>query len=80
MPVFATIARKSFYGKFTAKIDFQTGHFMLPLLTLTLEVQSLSVHYSISILDHILVKFEQNRMVGNIQNVELFGKKWLTHF
>ena len=35
---FATVARKSFNGKFTAKIDFPIGHFMLPLLTLTLEV------------------------------------------
>ena len=28
----------------------------------------------------MLVKFEQNRMVRNIQNFELFGKKWLTIF
>ena len=26
-------------------------------------------------LDHMLVKFGQNRMVRNIQNFELFGKK-----
>ena len=31
-------------------------------------------------LDHMLVKFEQNRMVRNIQNFELFGKKWLIIF
>ena len=31
-------------------------------------------------LDHMLVKFEQNRMVRNIQNFELFDKKWLTIF
>ena len=35
---FATVARKSFKGKFTAKIDFPIGYFRLPLLTLTLEV------------------------------------------
>ena len=29
---------EEFYGKFTAKIDFPIGYFMLPLLTLTLEV------------------------------------------
>ena len=29
-------------------------------------------------LDHMLVKFEQNRKVGNVQNFALFGKKWLT--
>ena len=36
--------------KFTAKIDFPIVHFMLPLLMLTLEVLSLSIHYLISIL------------------------------
>ena len=35
---FATVARKSCFGKFSAKIDFPTGPFMLPLLTLTSEV------------------------------------------
>ena len=28
-------------------------------------------------MNHMLVKFEQNRMVQNIQNFELFDKKWL---
>ena len=32
------VAGKSFNGKFTAKIDFPIGYFMLPLLMLTLEV------------------------------------------
>ena len=31
-------------------------------------------------LNHMLEKFDQNRMVRNIQNFELFGKKWLTIF
>ena len=31
-------------------------------------------------LDHILVQFEQNRKARNIQNLELFNKKWLTIF
>ena len=31
-------------------------------------------------LDHILVKFEQNRAVGTINNFVLFNKKWLTIF
>ena len=35
---FATVAQKSFNVKFTAKIDFPIAHFMIPLLTLTLEV------------------------------------------
>ena len=28
----------------------------------------------------MLVKFEQNRMVLNMQNLELFGKKMVNHF
>ena len=31
-------------------------------------------------LDHILVKFEQNRMIQDIQKFDLFGKKWLKIF
>ena len=38
MSVFETVARKIFSGKFTAKIYFPVGHFMLPLMTLTLEI------------------------------------------
>ena len=38
MSELATVAGKSFNGKFTAKIDFPIGHFMLPLLMLTLNV------------------------------------------
>ena len=75
----ATVAQKSFNGKFTIKIDFLIGHFTLPLLTLTLEVQSLSIHYLISIWTHA-GEIEQNRIVGNTQNFELFDKKWLTIF
>ena len=49
MSALATVARKSFNGKFTAKVDFMIGHFMLPLMMLTLEVYSLSIHYLVSI-------------------------------
>ena len=31
-------------------------------------------------LNHMLMKFEQNRMLRNIQNFELFGKKMVNHF
>ena len=31
-------------------------------------------------LDHMLVKFEQNRKVRTIQNFVLFDKRWLTTF
>ena len=43
MSSLATVARKSFNSKFTAKVDFPIGHFMLLLLMLTLEVLSLSI-------------------------------------
>ena len=51
-------------GKFTIKNRFPIGRFMLPLMTLIDKC-----------LDNILVKFEQNRMIGNVQNFELLGKK-----
>ena len=72
MQALATVAQKSFNGKFNAKIDFPIRHILLILI---LEVESLSIHYLISVLDHMLVNFEQHRMVQNIQNVVLFGKK-----
>ena len=49
MSALATVAEEIFNGIFTAKIDFPLGHFTLPLLMLTLEVQSLSICYLISI-------------------------------
>ena len=53
---------------------------MLPLLMLTLEVlKSLHTLFD-EYLDHMLVKFEQNRMVRTIQTFVLFDRKWLTVF
>ena len=49
MSALATIARKIFNGKFTAKIDFPIGYFILPLLIQTLKVKIFSIHYLISI-------------------------------
>ena len=49
MSALAMVARKTFNGKFTAKIDFPIGHFKLPLLMLTFLLQSLCIHYLISI-------------------------------
>ena len=45
-PAFATLPGKIVNGKFTAKNDFSSGHFILPLLTLTLAVY---LRYLISI-------------------------------
>ena len=67
------------YSKCTAKIDFPIGYFMLPYIADT-DIGSLKSLHTIfdKYLDHMLVKFEQNRMVQSIQNFELFDKKWFT--
>ena len=62
MSAFATLLRKSFYCKLTAKINFAIGHFMFPLLMLTLPLHTLFDKY----LDYMPVKFEQNPMVDPI--------------
>ena len=75
----AKVARYSFSGKFTAKMSFPKGSFMLPLLTDIGSVKVLSTLFD-KCLD-MLVKFEQNRMIRrNVQNYEVFGKNWLTIF
>ena len=46
------------------------------------DIESLKSLHTLSdmYLDHMLVKFEPNRMVRTIQNFELFDQKWLTIF
>ena len=64
--------------KFTAKIYFPIGNFMLPLLIL---YKSKVSPYIISkVLGLHAVTFEQHRIVQTIQNFEVFDKKWLTIF
>ena len=75
MSAFATVARKSFNDKFTAKIDFPIGHFMLPFNTDADSGSLKSLHTLFhKYLEHRLVNFEQNCMVGNIHNLELLAK------
>ena len=69
MSALATVARKSFNGKFTAKIDFPIGHFTLPYIA-DADIGSLHKLFD-KYLDDMLVNFEQNRMVRTIQNFEL---------
>ena len=76
MSEFATVAQKSFNVKFTAKIDF-------PIFYATITdpgIGNLKILHTLFdyLLDHMLVKFEQNRIVENILNFELFGKNWLS--
>ena len=68
MSALATVARKSFNDKFTAKLDFPIGYFILPLLIAAIgSLKSLHALFD-KYLDHTLVKFEQNCMVRIIQN------------
>ena len=60
MSALATAAPNSFNGKFTAKIDFPIGHFILLLLMLTMKSKvSPYIILYLKYLDHMLVKFEQ---------------------
>ena len=77
MLALATAVGKSFDGKFTVKIYFSIGYFITDA-----DISSLKLLHTLfdKYLDHMLVKFEQNRMVRTKQNFELFDKKWLTIF
>ena len=70
-------ALATIYSKCTAKIDFPIGYFMLPYCWCWHWKSKVSP-YIIWYLDHMLVKFEQNRMVQSIQNFELFDQKLFT--
>ena len=77
MSALTKVARKSFNGK----CDFPIGHFMVPFhVTIAdADIGSLKSLHTLfdKYLDHMRVKFEQNRMVRTIQN---FDKKWLKFF
>ena len=82
MSALASVARKSFNGKFAATIGFPIGHFMLPLLMLKLEVLSLSIHYLISI--WTTCWWNMNKIVCSEPNkilcVFFFLQKMMNHF
>ena len=80
MSALATVAGKSFNGKFTAKNCFSDRAFYIIIADADIgSLKSLHTLFD-EYLDHMLVKFEQNRMVRTIQNFDLFDKKWLTIF
>ena len=81
MSALPTVAGKSFNSKFTAKIDFPIGYILCYHCWCWHWKSIKSLHTLFGkYLDHMLVKFEQNRMVQTVQNFELFDKKWLTIF
>ena len=74
------VAWKSFNGRFTAKIDFSDWAFYVAITDADMgSVKSLHKLFG-KYLDNMLAKFEQNCMLGNIKNFQLFGKKWSTIF
>ena len=64
MSALATVAGKSFNGKFTAKIDFRAFHVTIA----DADIGSLKCLHTLfdKYLDHMLVEFEQNCMVRTI--------------
>ena len=80
MSALAMVARKRINDKFTAKIDFTDWAFYVTIADADIGIlKSLHTLFD-KYLDHMLVKFEQNRMVWTIRNFVLFNKKWLTIF
>ena len=79
MSALATVAGKGFNGKFTAKIDFPIGILFTIADT---DIGSLKSFFTLfdKYLDHMLMKFEQNRMVQTVQNLELFDKKKIVNY
>ena len=76
MSALATVARKSFNGKFTTKIDSDRAFYVTIADADIGSLKSRSHLHTLldKYLDHMLVKFEQNRMVRTIQNFVLFDK------
>ena len=81
MSALATAAPKSFNGKFTAKIDFPIGHFILPLLMLTMKSKiSPYIIWHLKYLDHMLVKFKQIVWFELTKILCFLIKKMVDHF
>ena len=61
-------------ANFTVKVDFSDRAFYVTIADV--DIGSLKTLHTLfdKYLDHMLVKFEQNRMVQTIQNVVLFDK------
>ena len=67
MSALTTVAGKSFNGEFTATIDFPTRYFITIADTDIGSLKSLHTLFD-KCLDHMLVEFEQSRMVQTTQN------------
>ena len=79
MSAIAIVAWKSFSCKFSAKTKFPIWDFMLPLLMLTLEVLSLSMHYFIRI--WTTCWWNLNKIIlSKIYRMLIFLTKMVKHF
>ena len=80
MSALAAVAGKSFNSNFYCKNLF--SHRVFYITIADADIGSLKFLHTLfdKYLDHMLVKFDQNRMVGTVQNFDLFDKKWLTIF
>ena len=80
MSPLATVAGKSFKRQTYCKNWFSDRVFHVTIADADIgSLKSLHTLFD-KYLDHMLVKFEQNRMVRTMQNFELFDEKWLTIF
>ena len=80
MPAQANVARKNIASKFAAKNWFSGRTFYITIADVDIGSKKSLHTLFVKHLDHILVNFEQNRMVRTIQNFEVFHGKWLTIF
>ena len=75
MSVFAKVARKIFNSKITEKNGFSDRVFYVAITDSDIgSPKSLRTLFD-KYLSHNMVKFEQNRMIENVQNFRLFAKK-----
>ena len=79
MSAIATVERV-FMANLLQKLIFPIGHFMLPLLMLTLEAKGLSIHYLMSIWTTYWWNLNKIVWSRTIQNFAFFDRKWLTIF
>ena len=76
---FATIARKSFKGKFYCKNRVSDQAFCVTITDSDIGgLKSLHTLFD-KYLNQVLVKFEQSRMVRNVQNFGAFCQKMVNH-
>ena len=75
MSALATVAGKSFNGKFTPKMNFRSAIFNVTISVADIGSLKSPLTWFHKYLDPLLGKLKQNRMVETVQNFELYIKK-----